>query len=77
MFTENDLKQFEKKGIKEETVNQQIKNFINGFPFINLCRPAIINDGIVRLNIDETHFYLNKYIQAGNISTIKFVGIVQ
>ncbi len=73
MFTRNDLKQFEKKGIKEETVKQQIKNFINGFPFINLCRPAIINDGIVKLNIDEIEFYLNKYIQASNISTIKFV----
>mgnify|MGYP000931478088 CR=1 FL=1 len=50
MFTKEDLKQFQSRGSDIKTVELQLENFRNGFPFINLDRPAIIGDGIKTFN---------------------------
>jgi hypothetical protein len=53
MLSENDLQQIEKLGISKETVEKQIDNFIKGFPFLEIIKPAIVGDGVIRLENDE------------------------
>lgn len=50
MFTKDDLRQLQLKGIDIKTVENQIDNFRRGFPPINLDRPAIVGDGIKVFN---------------------------
>ena len=50
MFTKKDLAQIKSKGIDIKTVELQIKNFNNGFPYANLVKPATIGDGLVALD---------------------------
>lgn len=53
MFSKVDLKQFDKKGISILEIERQIKNFQNGFPFINLMDAATPKSGIMVLSNDE------------------------
>ena len=46
MFTEKDLQLFDSKGISVQTIETQIQNFKEGFPFADLVRPATPDDGI-------------------------------
>ena len=48
MLTDNDLQQIQTKGINEKEIERQLANFKNGFPFINLIKPATTGDGIIR-----------------------------
>ena len=61
MFTEKDIQQIESKGLTHEKVNNQIKNFIQGFPYLKISRPATINDGIIRLSEEEIEAYIKLY----------------
>ncbi len=53
MFSKEDLKQLQQRGIDPKTVETQIENFKRGFPYIKLDRPAIIGDGIRAFNARE------------------------
>lgn len=53
MFTQNDQKQFQAKGIDIDTIEQQIDNFKTGFPFIELVAPATIDSGIRNFSEQE------------------------
>lgn len=61
MFTKEDLKQLQSHGVDPKVAEAQINNFIKGFPFINLDRPAIVGDGIKAFNAKEakklSYFY--------------------
>lgn len=61
MFTKEDLKQLQSKGIDPKVAEAQIENFKKGFPFINLDRPAIVGDGIKTFNARDakklSYFY--------------------
>lgn len=46
MFTDRDIQQIQNKGIEIETVQQQITNFKNGFPYIKLHGAAGPGNGI-------------------------------
>ena len=46
MFTPNDEKQFQAKGIEIDTIEQQIENFKSGFPYIELVAPATSSNGM-------------------------------
>ncbi|PKP17462.1 MAG: DUF4301 domain-containing protein [Bacteroidetes bacterium HGW-Bacteroidetes-21] len=48
MFREEDIQQMEKKGISLKEVEKQLSYFRQGFPFLQLDKPAIINDGVVK-----------------------------
>ncbi|MGB0931461.1 MAG: DUF4301 family protein [Chitinophagales bacterium] len=50
MFSQKDLKYISQKGISLDTLTTQIRNFQKGFPFMDITKPATINDGILRLN---------------------------
>jgi len=74
MFTDQDLKQIESKGITQSDLERQIGNFKRGFPFVNLIRPATVGDGIFSFRDDE-HFYFTDYFtkQPKNLRVMKFV----
>ncbi|MEM6966802.1 MAG: DUF4301 family protein [Bacteroidota bacterium] len=48
MFSEKDLEQIKEKGISQAKLAQQLKNFEQGFPYMQLVKPATIGDGISR-----------------------------
>jgi hypothetical protein len=53
MFTQNDQKLFQAKGIDIDTIEQQIDNFKSGFPFVELIAPASIDNGIRNFSDQE------------------------
>ena len=46
-FTDEELEIFKSKGIDPATVEAQVENFKNGFPFMKLTKPATPGDGII------------------------------
>lgn len=74
MFTKNDIEQLASKNIELKQVEEQIQFFIKGFPFMNLVKPATIDDGILRLsevNLKELIEFFED--SANNLEIIKFV----
>jgi hypothetical protein len=59
MFSEKDLKLIDAHGAKTETILEQIENFKVGFPYLNVIRAAIIDDGMIQLG-DEKAKELSK-----------------
>jgi len=53
MFTQDDLKQIENRGISLEDIKIQIENFEKGFPYIDLINPATKDNGLVVFTDDE------------------------
>lgn len=60
-LTEQDLQQIRKKGLTPEDLEQQIRNFEQGFPFAPLVKPARPGDGIRQLDQDELERYQKDY----------------
>lgn len=50
MLTNSDIKQLEKKGIKPETVKEQLEKFVTGFPFLKLQGAATPGNGVIVLD---------------------------
>lgn len=74
MFTQNDLKQFQAKAIDVKVIEQQIDNFKNGFPFIDLVAPATINNGLKSFNETEADKLMLFYDKnAEDFEILKFV----
>lgn len=61
MFTQEDLRQFKEKGISPERIERQLSDFRNGFPKVNLVRPAVPNDGIEIWNNEKVQHYEKVY----------------
>ena len=53
MLSKSDIKQLKVQEKDIEKVQGQIKNFIDGFPYMQLNRAAILGDGIIRLSKDD------------------------
>ena len=49
-FPEQDYLQIKNHHLTTEQVNQQITDFKNGFPFINIVSAAITGDGILQIS---------------------------
>ncbi|MCS7004050.1 MAG: DUF4301 family protein [Cytophagales bacterium] len=74
MFTEKDLAQIKSLGISIAKVEEQIRNFIEGFPFLPLVRPAIVGDGISRYEKEEAQKWATLYeTHANKEKIVKFV----
>ncbi len=74
MFQPDDEKQIKQRGISIEDVKEQLEWFEKGFPFLPVTRHATIDDGIIRLEIDEIDKYGKHYdSQSGELTTVKFV----
>ena len=51
-LTEADLNLLKEKGISEATLEKQLADFRNGFPYLRIVRPASTDDESI-LTIDE------------------------
>ena len=62
------------RNINLDIIEEQFQILKNGIPKINLDRPAIINDGIVRITNDEAKYYANFFDEKkNNLKLEKFV----
>lgn len=74
MFTEQDLIQFKQRGISSRSIENQIANFKNGFPFLPLERAATVHDGIKSVDEAERKKWVNYFENnRGSLSILKFV----
>lgn len=74
MFSQNDLRQLQEKGISEASVQQQLQYFEEGFPFTKVVRAATIGDGILKLEKSKLSHYIEHYEQASRDQVVcKFV----
>ena len=74
IFSDDDEKDIERRGIKLEKVMSQIETFRKGLPFTILDRPATIGDGIFKLNEYELERLGNIFSEASaERELIKFV----
>lgn len=74
MFNNKDIKQMKELGINPEGVKKQIEFFKSGFPFVNLNRPATINDGIKKFTENEIKKLIKFYDNnSENEKILKFV----
>jgi hypothetical protein len=73
-FTSEDKQQISSKNISEEQINQQVNDFIHGFPFINLVRAATEEDGIVRFSPAKVKELVNYFDnEKDKFELLKFV----
>ncbi len=74
MFSEKDLEQIKAKGISQAKLAEQIKNFEEGFPFMELQKAATIGDGILSFDNEEIDDYVKIYDdEMPNYQIYKFV----
>lgn len=74
MWTQNDLKLLEEKGISVEEVSRQLDFFQKGFPYAALDRPAVPGDGIQVLNAKEQEEFVHVFeSSAPKLDMLKFV----
>lgn len=74
MFEPKDIKQIESYGISIETVNDQISNFCNGFPFLNIEKAAINGEGILSDDQAKAQELISLYQSKRNdIKIVKFI----
>ena len=63
MLTQQDLKQIAQRGISEEQINTQLKQFETGFPFLRLEAAAAVGNGIVAPNENERQQFVAAWLQ--------------
>ena len=74
MFNEKDLQQISAHGLTKEQVEQQIENFKQGFPFLNVVRAAAAGDGVTVLEDDVIAQAEANYDAASeHLGVVKFV----
>lgn len=74
MFTENDIKQIEKKGITLKQVTAQVNRIKNGMSYSNLVSAATIGKGIASYTKQEIEAYIKLYESNQNqVNFVKFV----
>lgn len=75
-FSEQDLADIRSRSISTTTVEQQIADFQNGFPYLPTLRAAVIGDGIVRLSAEQALELATKWdsvVSQGDKVVEKFV----
>ncbi|MDY0341996.1 MAG: DUF4301 family protein [Lentimicrobium sp.] len=74
MFNNEDLRQFQTKGIDIKVIEKQIENFKAGFPYIQLSAPAVTGNGIKLFNdseVEKLRTFYDKH--AEDYEILKFV----
>jgi hypothetical protein len=75
MLTNNDLQQIDSKGISQAQINEQLRSFETGFPFLKIISAASPQNGIVVFEnnrIDSLLSVWDDYLKS-NASILKFV----
>ncbi|OFX44293.1 MAG: NAD metabolism ATPase/kinase [Bacteroidetes bacterium GWA2_30_7] len=74
MFTQTDKTLLSSKNIDIKQVEEQIQFFSNGFPFMDLVKPATINDGILQLSEVNLKELIDIFENSSNnLERLKFV----
>jgi len=74
MFTDSEIQLIKEKGIDAKVIEKQIENFKNGFPFLNVYKPATINSGIKKIDDEKLNNYIDKYESIkDDLNIVKFV----
>ncbi|MEM6841050.1 MAG: DUF4301 family protein [Bacteroidota bacterium] len=74
MFTNQDKAQLEQRGTDLAVAEQQIQNFKEGFPDLEIVKAATINDGILKLGDDLSDEYVRSYEETSpSKKVVKFV----
>jgi len=74
MFSKKDLNQLDDLGIELQTIEEQLENFRNGFPFLEIIREATAKSGIIRLEEDEIQKYIDIFeTESIGKKVVKFV----
>ncbi|MGC1515542.1 MAG: DUF4301 family protein, partial [Maribacter sp.] len=73
-FTAKDEEQIKEKGISKNRVEQYVKTFQEGIPFVNLKHAAVIGNGILRFSKDEERTLITLYDEKSKqLDILKFV----
>ncbi|HKJ43105.1 MAG TPA: DUF4301 family protein [Sunxiuqinia sp.] len=75
MFSPGDLKFIEERGSDITTVEEQVNNFKQGFPFMEIIQAATVGKGIIQLNEDHANQFINFFDESlgKGITLLKFV----
>ena len=74
MLSKSNVEQLKSQGKDIKRVEGQIENFINGFPFMQVDRPAKIKDGIIQLTDTDLKRAVDFYDDTlGEYKIVKFV----
>lgn len=75
IFSDKDIKQINAHGLTVQEVEHQISDFVRGFPYADIMKPATIaNGGIQELNYETRIEYINVYQKYAETHTVvKFV----
>ena len=75
MLMPKDKLQIEQRGSNIETVEQQIRNFIEGFPYLDIISAATFGNGLIRLQNEELRKYIRLFDEsiANGMIPLKFV----
>ena len=74
MYTKSDLKQFKRRGIKPEQIDNQLENFKQGFNFVQIRDAATIGNGIHSLNDEQADEFIRIFEEKRN--TLKIMKMV-
>lgn len=73
-FSKKDLEQIENHNLSVFQVEKQLENFKKGFPFVNLEKPAVIGDGLLRIEDEKAKEYVNIFEEyVSDAKVVKFV----
>ena len=73
-FSDDDVKQITEHGLSVQDIEQQLSDFIKGFPFANIVRPATVGDGIFQYDSDSAGTFIKLYdTEKQNYKITKFV----
>ena len=61
MFKDQDIAQFKRRGTDPTVAEQQIQNFKEGFPNVEIVKAATINDGILQLSDELSANFVKQY----------------
>ncbi|MCQ2562379.1 MAG: DUF4301 family protein [Alphaproteobacteria bacterium] len=60
-FTENDKKQISSHNLTTADIEQQLNMFKQGFPYIDIVKPATTADGVKKITNQEINTYISAY----------------
>lgn len=73
-FSTPDTEQIKTHGLTPEIIAQQLADFVRGFPYANITRPATVGNGIIELSDIDITRYAEKYTAAqATKKIVKFV----
>ena len=70
-FTPDDIQQIQNHGLNIDVVHRQLADFVTGFPYADIVRPAVIGDGVREMLGDEFERFYDE--NRDNYKIVKFV----